>query len=182
MPMGCVYAPDARASRIYPTTHARAKDHVRFLKNYLGGDPSRYHLGERRPWDLLPCQLNEHAGTHHRALNYFAATQVDELRQWHIKKLAEARRSPLLRAKEAHWHLNPATGFSTGASLSRLIQTPPSTNRAPKAVDRPATVPTFRHYTPPERSLLAPKELLSVRPTMAQLMHDPSTPDEFSWL
>ena len=99
MPMGCLakQTPGPCNARTYGSTHQRAAAHREHLRWYWGSHVANPR-GERRPWDLPAQHLNELGP---RGYNYFALTQTDELREVHLLKMQEARRSPLLRDREA---------------------------------------------------------------------------------
>jgi hypothetical protein len=158
---GCV-PNDALEPKTYTSSYVRASDHVRFLVRYQGRDPPRQ---TRRPWDLPAQQLNEFGP---RGYNYFRVTQTEELRQRHQIKMAEAKRSPMLRAREAGFHLNPATGYAFDEKPRALP--PLSDSLAGEYNLERSSVPTFSHYAAPVRALPPPRELVSARPTMAEIM------------
>lgn len=173
MPMGCVTraaANEVDLERTYVSTEGRAVDHVKHLARYWGVHP---HMNGWQGEQELPANhLNEFGP---RGFNYFRVTQTDELRQKHAVKLSVAKRSPMLRAKEAGFHLNPATGYSTSSLVSALSS---SQSLARKSfTDEQATgsplkdleAPAFSHYAPQVRHLPPPKELLRSRPSMQEL-------------
>jgi len=167
--MGCVQQDKAKAPRTYDTSFGRAADHVSHLSLYSGFEPQRLHSGERRPWDLPAQHLNELGP---RGYNYFRVTQTDELRRHHAHMLAQSKRSPTLRAKEGVYTLNQGAGYATRelTDLARIDTSASATSAKPAPAQRSDTVmPSFKHYKEPERFLPPPRELVSERPSMAEL-------------
>jgi hypothetical protein len=158
---GCVPNDGRLEPRTYASSYGRAVDHVQFLVRYKGGDPWRH---ARRPWNLPAQQLNEFGP---RGYNYFRVTQTEELRHRHQIKMDQAKRSPMLRAREAGFHLNPATGYAFPEGTRVL---PPLSNSQAGGYTVERSMPAFSHYAAPVRALPPPRELLSTRPTMAELM------------
>jgi len=105
MPIGCLaeqgVVQPIRAERTYAASYNRAVDHVHYLAHYRTPKVQLHSVvrDRRRPWDAPPRQLNELGPG---GYNFFRVAQSDEQRIWHEEQLAQARRSPKIRLKEAN--------------------------------------------------------------------------------
>jgi len=155
----------------YPDSHKRALNNVTYVARHhtpkMPVDHRDVAHGLRRPWDRPAQHLNELGPA---GYNFYRVTQLDEQRIWHVDQLAQSKRSPSLRDKEAIQLLRAGEKRLKGPFTS---PPPPSTDtfftvyKGAKFSRRPMSAGGDRH-------LPAPSAQQSPRPSMLQLMESPT--------